>query len=101
MDELLSAKSIEYRDRAREVAERVVRPAAAELDRTGEYGWEILEALKEAVRSVNPRLSQFEASCFDGHYVTGDVTSDYLNAIEMRREAARDLEEDDVGLSGE
>jgi amidophosphoribosyltransferase len=54
-----------------------------------------LEALKDAVRSVNPRLAQFEASCFDGRYVTGDVTSDYLNAVETRRDAARDLEEDE------
>jgi butyryl-CoA dehydrogenase len=35
-------------ERAREVAEQAVRPAAAELDRTGEYGWEVLEALKSA-----------------------------------------------------
>jgi butyryl-CoA dehydrogenase len=33
-------------ERAREVAEKYVRPRAAELDRTGEYGWDILEALK-------------------------------------------------------
>jgi amidophosphoribosyltransferase len=55
-----------------------------------------LEALKDAVRSVNPRLDQFEASCFDGHYVTGDVTSDYLQAIETRRDAAREIEDDEV-----
>ena len=54
-----------------------------------------LEALKDAVRSVNPKLTQFEASCFDGRYVTGDVTSDYLNAVETRRDAARDLEDDE------
>ncbi len=47
MDELLSKQNIEYRDRAREVAEKYVRPQAAELDRSGEYGWEILEALKK------------------------------------------------------
>ncbi len=47
MEELLSAQSIEYRDRAREVAEKYVRPVAAELDRSGEYGWSILEGLKE------------------------------------------------------
>ncbi|MEN8164425.1 MAG: acyl-CoA dehydrogenase family protein [Acidobacteriota bacterium] len=47
MDELLSAQSIEYRDRAREVAEKYVRPVAAELDRSGDYGWSILEGLKE------------------------------------------------------
>ena len=54
-----------------------------------------LDALKDAVRCINPKLTQFEASCFDGRYVTGDVTSDYLNAIETRRDAARDLDEDE------
>ena len=49
-----------------------------------------LEALKAAVRSVNPRLARFETSCFDGSYITGDVTSDYLQAIELRRDTARD-----------
>ncbi len=48
MRELLSQKNLEYKDRAREVAEKAVRPVAAELDRTGEYGWSILEALKQA-----------------------------------------------------
>ncbi len=46
MNELLSPQNIDYVERAREVAEKYVRPAAAELDRTGEYGWDILEALK-------------------------------------------------------
>ena len=46
MRELLSPKNLDYQDRAREVAEKHVRPRAAELDRTGEYGWDILEALK-------------------------------------------------------
>jgi len=47
MKELLSKQNIEYMERAREVAEKYVRPRAAELDRTAEYGWDILEALKE------------------------------------------------------
>jgi butyryl-CoA dehydrogenase len=46
MHELLSKKNIDFMERAREVAEKYVRPRAAELDRTGEYGWDILEALK-------------------------------------------------------
>jgi amidophosphoribosyltransferase len=54
-----------------------------------------LEALKDAVRKTNPRLARFETSCFDGVYVTGDVTSDYLRTIETRRDAARDSSEDD------
>jgi alkylation response protein AidB-like acyl-CoA dehydrogenase len=46
MRELLSKENIDYMDRAREVAEKYVRPRAAELDQTREYGWDILEALK-------------------------------------------------------
>jgi amidophosphoribosyltransferase len=53
-----------------------------------------LEALKDAVRQANPRLTSFETSCFDGVYVTGDVTTDYLRAIEIHRDAARDSGED-------
>ncbi len=56
-----------------------------------------LDALKDAVRRVNPRLTSFETSCFDGHYVTGDVTSDYLTAIETRRDEARDASDDAEG----
>ena len=56
-----------------------------------------LEALTAAVRSVNPRLARFETSCFDGNYITGDVTSDYLESIELRRDAARDTLEGDEG----
>jgi len=46
MTDLLSKENLDYQERAREVAEKYVRPVAAELDRTGEYGWDILEALK-------------------------------------------------------
>jgi amidophosphoribosyltransferase len=53
-----------------------------------------LDALKEAVRQANPRLTNFETSCFDGVYITGDVTTDYLRAIESHRDAARDSAED-------
>jgi len=55
-----------------------------------------LEELKDAVRRANPRLSQFETSCFDGIYITGDITSDYLRDIEIRRDAKRDSGEDDT-----
>jgi len=53
-----------------------------------------LADLKDAVRSANPRLTNFETSCFDGVYVTGDVTTDYLRAIEIQRNASRDSEDD-------
>jgi butyryl-CoA dehydrogenase len=48
VDELLTKDNIHYRDLAREIAERHVRPVAAELDRTGEYPWGVINALKEA-----------------------------------------------------
>jgi amidophosphoribosyltransferase len=54
-----------------------------------------LEALEHAVRQVNPKLTRFETSCFDGRYITGDVTSDYLSEVENRRDAGRDGEDDD------
>ena len=46
-----------------------------------------LADLKAAVRAVNPAINFFETSCFDGCYVTGDITLEYLNGIENRREA--------------
>jgi amidophosphoribosyltransferase len=55
-----------------------------------------LEELKDAVRRANPRLTSFETSCFDGVYITGDITSDYLRTIEIRRDARRDAADDDA-----
>ena len=33
----------------------------------------------------NPKLAEFEASCFDGRYITGDVTADYLSQLAALR----------------
>jgi amidophosphoribosyltransferase len=55
-----------------------------------------LEALKDAVRRANPKLTSFETSCFDGVYVTGDVTADYLRTIEIQRDSKRDSGEDEA-----
>ncbi|KMN77972.1 amidophosphoribosyltransferase [Chromobacterium alkanivorans] len=44
-----------------------------------------LSALEEAVSSVNPKLSSYETSCFNGEYITGDITPAYLDAIEAER----------------
>ncbi|HUQ74093.1 MAG TPA: amidophosphoribosyltransferase [Burkholderiales bacterium] len=54
-----------------------------------------LDDLKDAVRQANPKLASFETSCFDGIYVTGDVSADYLRAIETQRDASRDSSEDE------
>ncbi len=45
-----------------------------------------LDALKSSVSHLKPELSSFDCSCFDGKYVTGDVTPDYLDALERARE---------------
>ncbi|MGL4408850.1 MAG: amidophosphoribosyltransferase, partial [Zoogloea sp.] len=56
-----------------------------------------LEDLKEAVRALNPTITQFETSCFDGHYVTGDVTAEYLSGIENGRSEAKASKNDNEG----
>jgi len=48
-----------------------------------------IDALKRAVRAANPRLAEFEASCFDGRYITGDVTADYLSQLATERHEMR------------
>jgi butyryl-CoA dehydrogenase len=48
VDELLTKENLYYRDLAREIADRYVRPVAAELDRSGEYPWSVINALKES-----------------------------------------------------
>ncbi|MEO6421364.1 MAG: amidophosphoribosyltransferase [Candidatus Nitrotoga sp.] len=54
-----------------------------------------LDDLKAAVHKMNPELKYFDASCFDGDYITGDVTSEYLDAIETAREKNSKLSTDD------
>ncbi|MEK9719777.1 MAG: amidophosphoribosyltransferase, partial [Quisquiliibacterium sp.] len=44
-----------------------------------------IEDMKRSVSDVNPRLGSFEASCFEGNYITGDVTPEYLDQVEMAR----------------
>jgi len=44
-----------------------------------------LEALVADVRAVNPKVTNFETSCFNGIYVTGDVTPEYLAGVEADR----------------
>src|SRR4051812_457470 len=44
-----------------------------------------LEALVDDVRRLNPSITRFDCSCFDGVYVTGDVSQEYLDGIEAGR----------------
>jgi amidophosphoribosyltransferase len=55
-----------------------------------------LDALKRSISYANPALKTFEASCFDGIYVTGDVSRDYLDKIELARNNPEPANEDVV-----
>ena len=55
-----------------------------------------VEAMKRAISDANPALRNFEASCFDGHYITGDITQEYLDRIEYARKNPKPALEDVV-----
>ncbi len=49
-----------------------------------------LPDLVEAVRAGNPSITRFDCSVFTGDYITQDVTTEYLNQLELfRSDAAR------------
>ncbi len=50
--------------------------------------WLVYQELDDLIRAVqkgNPHIARFDTSCFDGNYVTGDVTEEYLKQLEERR----------------
>ena len=52
--------------------------------------YQSLDGLVDAVQHGNPRLEEFDTSCFTGEYVTGGVSPSYLEQIaEQRADAAR------------
>jgi amidophosphoribosyltransferase len=51
-------------------------------------------AMKRVVGALNPKIIGFEASCFDGEYITGDVSAADFAAIEKQRRLQFD--EDDA-----
>jgi amidophosphoribosyltransferase len=50
-------------------------------------------AMKRVVGALNPKLDGFEASCFDGHYVTGDVSAEDFATMESQRRLQFDEDE--------
>ncbi len=78
-------------------------PTAEELIATGRTDEEIaaeigadkliyqdLKDLIDAAREGNTSIKQFDASCFNGEYVTGDVSEDYLDRIgRLRSDGAK------------
>ncbi len=86
-------------------------PTRAELiatDRTGEeiareigadaLVYQDLEALEASITALNPDLKVFDTSCFNGCYITGDVSPEYLNHVENKRNGkAKSSDEDGTG----
>jgi len=63
------------------------RDAAAIAEELGAR-WVVFQDLSDleaAVRAMNPELRIFESSVFSGKYVTGDVSSEYLERLKGQR----------------
>ena len=56
-----------------------------------------VDAMKQAIARLNPRVQGFEASCFDGVYVTGDIGEDDL--ARLRAERVQPAQQADVADS--
>ena len=37
------------------------------------------------MKDLNPNITRFDCSCFDGEYVTGDIDATYLDNLEASR----------------
>lgn len=53
-----------------------------------------VDAMKRVVQALNPKITSFEASCFDGVYITGDVSLSDFQAMEAQRTQAQGEDED-------
>jgi amidophosphoribosyltransferase len=51
-----------------------------------------VDAMKRVVGELNPKIVGFEASCFDGHYITGDVSAEDFATMQAQRKLQFDEE---------
>jgi len=58
-----------------------------------------VEAMKKAIGALNPAIKNFDASCFDGVYVTGDVTLEDIVRLNANRVVADESAEDNSRLA--
>jgi amidophosphoribosyltransferase len=58
-----------------------------------------VNAMKRVVGALNPALNGFEASCFDGVYITGDVTAADFSAMAAQRTQAQADDEEGTDRS--
>ncbi len=52
-----------------------------------------VSGMKEAIRKLNPEIINFEASCFDGIYITGDIAATDVERINSNRSGVEGAEE--------
>jgi len=58
-----------------------------------------VDGMKQAVGSLNTQLDGFDASCFDGVYVTGDITPQDIERLNQGRPQSEEGEEDTSRLA--
>ncbi len=51
--------------------------------------YQTIDGMKRAIRAGNPTIEDFDASCFDGCYVTGDITPQFLKGLANSRDESR------------
>jgi amidophosphoribosyltransferase len=58
-----------------------------------------VDGMKAAIGKLNPAVKNFDASCFDGVYVTGDISNDDVKRINENRVGTEENEEDTSRLA--
>ncbi len=58
-----------------------------------------VDAMKKAIASLNPRIKEFDASCFDGRYIAGDITLEDIFLLNAKRLIAEEQSEDSSRLT--
>ena len=55
-----------------------------------------VDAMKQAVGKINPQVQGFDASCFDGIYITGDISDAEVTALNEGRNRGGEEEQEDT-----
>jgi amidophosphoribosyltransferase len=58
-----------------------------------------VDGMKAAIGKLNPAIKNFDASCFDGVYVTGDISNDDVKRINENRVGTQENEDDTSRLA--
>jgi amidophosphoribosyltransferase len=58
-----------------------------------------VDAMKKAIGQLNPAIKGFDASCFDGVYVTGDITLADIERLNANRVGGDENQDDNSRLA--